>query len=192
MLVKLVLVSFLCLAAMAATASPAAAAGNPTIVVETSMGAFEIELFADKAPKTVANILAYVDDKFYDGLIVHRVISTFMVQMGGLDAKLKTKETKAQIKNESTNGLSNKLGTVAMARTGEPDSATSQFYVNVVDNDGLDRANYQDGVGYCVFGKVTKGMEVVNKIRDVKTETRSGMKNVPVEDVTIKSVRLKK
>ena len=192
MLVKLVLVSFLCLAAMAATASPAAAAGNPTIVVETSMGAFEIELFADKAPKTVANILAYVDDKFYDGLIVHRVISTFMVQMGGLDAKLKTKETKAQIKNESTNGLSNKLGTVAMARTGEPDSATSQFYVNVVDNDGLDRANYQDGVGYCVFGKVTKGMEVVNKIRDVNTETRSGMKNVPVEDVTIKSVRLKK
>lgn len=192
MLVKLVLVSFLCLAAMAATASPAAAAGNPTIVVETSMGAFEIELFADKAPKTVANILAYVDDKFYDGLIVHRVISTFMVQMGGLDAKLKTKETKAQIKNESSNGLSNKLGTVAMARTGEPDSATSQFYVNVVDNDGLDRANYQDGVGYCVFGKVTKGMEVVNKIRDVKTETRSGMKNVPVEDVTIKSVRLKK
>ena len=192
MLVKLVLVSFLCLAAMAATASPAAAAGNPTIVVETSMGAFEIELFADKAPKTVANILAYVDDKFYDGLIVHRVISTFMVQMGGLNAKLKTKETKAQIKNESSNGLSNKLGTVAMARTGEPDSATSQFYVNVVDNDGLDRANYQDGVGYCVFGKVTKGMEVVNKIRDVKTETRSGMKNVPVEDVTIKSVRLKK
>ena len=192
MLVKLVLVSFLCLAAMAATASPAAAAGNPTIVVETSMGAFEIELFADKAPKTVANILAYVDDKFYDGLIVHRVISTFMVQMGGLDAKLKTKETKAQIKNESSNGLSNKLGTVAMARTGEPDSATSQFYVNVVDNDGLDRANYQDGVGYCVFGKVTKGMEVVNKIRDVNTETRSGMKNVPVEDVTIKSVRLKK
>ena len=192
MLVKLVLVSFLCLAAMAATASPAAAAGNPTIVVETSMGAFEIELFADKAPKTVANILAYVDDKFYDGLIVHRVISTFMVQMGGLDAKLKTKETKAQIKNESSNGLSNKLGTVAMARTGEPDSATSQFYVNVVDNDGLDRANYQDGFGYCVFGKVTKGMEVVNKIRDVNTETRSGMKNVPVEDVTIKSVRLKK
>lgn len=192
MLVKLVLVSFLCLAAMAATASPAAAAGNPTIVVETSMGAFEIELFADKAPKTVANILAYVDDKFYDGLIVHRVISTFMVQMGGLDAKLKTKETKAQIKNESTNGLSNKLGTVAMARTGEPDSATSQFYVNVVDNDALDRANYQDGVGYCVFGKVTKGMDVVKKIRDVKTETRSGMKNVPVDDVTIKSVRLKK
>ena len=190
MLVKLVLVSFLCLAAMAATASPAAAAGNPTIVVETSMGAFEIELFADTAPKTVANILAYVDDKFYDGLIVHRVISTFMVQMGGLDAKLKTKETKAKIKNESANGLLNKRGTIAMARTNDPDTATSQFFVNVVDNGFLDRTN--DSAGYCVFGKVTKGMDIVDKIKDVKTETRSGSKDVPVEDVTIKSVRVKK
>lgn len=192
MLVKLLLVCFLGLAMMAATAAPVVAADNPTIVVETSMGSFEVELFADKAPLTTANILGYVDDKFYDGLIVHRVIPKFMVQMGGLDAKLKTKETKEKIKNESTNGLSNKRGTVAMARTNVADSATSQFFVNVVDNDFLDKANAQDEVGYCVFGKVTKGMDVVDKIKDVKTETRGGTPNVPTEDVTIKSVRVKK
>lgn len=192
MLVKLLLVCFLGLAMMAATAAPVVAADNPTIVVETSMGSFEVELFADKAPLTTANILGYVDDKFYDGLIVHRVIPKFMVQMGGLDAKLKTKETKEKIKNESTNGLSNKRGTVAMARTNVADSATSQFFVNVVDNDFLDKANAQDEVGYCVFGKVTKGMDVVDKIKDVKTETRGGTPNVPTEDVTVKSVRVKK
>ena len=192
MLVKLLLVCFVCLAVMAATAAPVVAADNPTIVVETSMGSFEIELFADKAPLTTTNILGYVDDKFYDGLIVHRVIPTFMVQMGGLDAKLKTKDTKEKIKNESTNGLSNKRGTVAMARTNVADSATSQFFVNVVDNDFLDKANARDEVGYCVFGKVTKGMDIVDKIKDVKTETRGGTPNVPTEDVTIKSVRVKK
>lgn len=192
MLVKLVLVSFLCAAVMAATATPVVAADNPTIVVETSMGAFEIELYADKAPKTVANILGYVDDKFYDGLIFHRVIPTFMVQGGGLDAKLNKKETKAEIVNESTNGLLNKRGTVAMARTPKPNSATSQFFVNTKDNDFLDRANAQDEVGYCVFGKVTKGMDIVDKIKDVKTETRNGMKDVPATDVTIKSIRVKK
>ena len=192
MLVKLVLVSFLCAAVMAATATPAVAAENPTIVVETSMGAFEIELYADKAPKTVANILGYVDDKFYDGLIFHRVIPTFMVQGGGLNSKLEKKETKAEIVNESTNGLLNKRGTVAMARTPKPNSATSQFFVNTKDNDFLDRANAQDEVGYCVFGKVTKGMNIVDKIKDVKTETRNGMKDVPAADVTIKSIRVKK
>ncbi len=196
MLVKLLLVCFLGLALMAATATaapiPKAGEGNPIIVVETSMGSFEVELFADKAPLTTTNILGYVDDKFYDGLIVHRVIPTFMVQMGGLDAKLKNKETKEKIKNESTNGLSNKRGTVAMARTNVADSATSQFFVNVVDNDFLDKANARDEVGYCVFGKVTKGMDVVDKIKDVKTETRGGTPNVPTEDVTIKSVRVKK
>lgn len=192
MLVKLVLVSFLCAAVMAATATSAVAADNPTIVVETSLGAFEIELYADKAPKTVANILGYVDDKFYDGLIFHRVIPTFMVQGGGLDAKLNKKETKAEIVNESTNGLVNKRGTVAMARTPKPNSATSQFFVNTKDNDFLDRANARDEVGYCVFGKVTKGMDIVDKIKDVKTETRNGMTDVPVTDVTIKSIRVKK
>jgi len=192
MLVKLVLVSFLCAAVMAATATPAVAADNPTIVVETSMGAFEIELYADKAPKTVANILGYVDDKFYDGLIFHRVIPTFMIQGGGLDAKLEKKKTKDEIVNESTNGLLNKRGTVAMARTPKPNSATSQFFVNTKDNDFLDRANAQDEVGYCVFGKVTQGMDIVDKIKDVKTETRNGMKDVPATDVTIKSIRVKK
>ena len=192
MLVKLVLVSFLCVAVMAATASPSLAADNPTIVVETSMGSFEIELYADKAPKTVANILGYVEDKFYDGLVFHRVIPTFMVQGGGLNSKLEKKETKKAIVNESANGLSNKRGTVAMARTNVADSATSQFFVNTVDNDFLDRANAKDEVGYCVFGKVTKGMDVVDKIKEVKTETRSGTPNVPVEDVTIKSVKVKK
>ncbi len=192
MLVKLVLVSFLCAAVMAVASSSASAADNPTIVVETSLGTFEAELFADKAPKTVANILSYVDDKFYDGLIFHRVISTFMIQGGGLDSKLNKKETKAAIKNESANGLSNKRGTLAMARTPMPDSATSQFFVNVKDNNGLDRANSEDEVGYCVFGKVTKGMDVVDKIKDVKTEVRSGTKDVPIEDVTIKSIRVKK
>lgn len=192
MLVKLVLVSFLCAAVMAATATPVVAADNPTIVVETSLGAFEIELYADKAPKTVANILGYVDDKFYDGLIFHRVIPTFMVQGGGLDAKLNKKETKAEIVNESTNGLLNKRGTVAMARTPKPNSATSQFFVNTKDNDFLDRANARDEVGYCVFGKVTKGMDIVDKIKDVKTETRNGMTDVPATDVTIKSIRVKK
>ncbi len=192
MLVKLLLVGFVGLALMAATATPAVAADNPTVVVETSMGAFEIELFADKAPKTVSNILDYVNDKFYDGLVFHRVIPTFMVQGGGLNSKLEKKETKKAIANESDNGLANKRGTVAMARTNVADSATSQFFVNVVDNDFLDRANAQDKVGYCVFGKVTKGMDVVDKIKGVKTETRSGTPNVPVEDVTIKSIRVKK
>jgi len=192
MLVKLLIVCFVCLAVMAATAAPASAAENPTIVVETSMGSFEIELFADKAPKTVENILGYVNDKFYDGLIFHRVISSFMIQGGGFSPKLEKKETKKAIANESANGLSNKRGTVAMARTNVADSATSQFYVNVKDNDSLDRANAADEVGYCVFGKVTKGMDVVDKIKEVKTETRGGMKDVPVDDVTIKSVKVKK
>ena len=192
MLVKLLIVCFVCLAVMAATAAPVSAAENPTIVVETSMGTFEIELFTDKAPKTVANILGYVDDKYYDGLVFHRVISNFMIQGGGMNGKLEKKETKAAIVNESANGLQNKRGTIAMARTNKPDSATSQFYVNVKDNDGLDRANAADEVGYCVFGKVTKGMDVVDKIKEVKTETRGGMKDVPIEDVTIKTIRVKK
>ena len=115
-----------------------------------------------------------------------------MVQGGGLDAKLEKKKTKDEIVNESTNGLLNKRGTVAMARTPKPNSATSQFFVNTKDNDFLDRANAQDEVGYCVFGKVTKGMDIVDKIKDVKTETRNGMKDVPATDVTIKSIRVKK
>lgn len=192
MLLKFALIGLICAAVAAMSAGTGQAAENPTIVIDTSMGTIEVELYADKAPTTVKNMLSYIEDKFYDGLIFHRVIPTFMIQGGGLDAKLKKKENNEAIKNESTNGLSNKRGTIAMARTGEPDSATSQFFINTVDNEPLDRANAGDKVGYCVFGKVTKGMDIVDKIKDVKTETRSGMKNVPVDDVTIKSIRVKK
>jgi cyclophilin family peptidyl-prolyl cis-trans isomerase len=149
------------------------------------MGVIEIELFQDKAPITVKNFLQYVDDKHYDGTLFHRVIKTFMIQGGGFDQQMNQKKTKAPIVNESTNGLSNVRGTLAMARTGAPNSATSQFFINVVDNDRLDRAQAQDGVGYCVFGKVVKGMDVADKIRDVKT----GAQDVPVNAVVIKSVR---
>ncbi|HEV3256863.1 MAG TPA: peptidylprolyl isomerase [Gemmataceae bacterium] len=172
---------------------PAADKKNPVVVIDTSMGKIKVELNADKAPKTVKNFLGYVDDKFYDGTIFHRVIPKFMIQGGGFKPGMKEKETKAAIKNESDNGLSNKRGTIAMARTGQPDSATAQFYINVVDNAGLDRANADDGVGYCVFGKVIDGMDVVDKIKDVETETKGNdFKDVPVKDVIIKSVRLDK
>lgn len=161
---------------------------NPTVVMTTSAGTITIELYEDKAPITVKNFLGYVDDKFYDGTIFHRVISNFMVQGGGFLPGMSQKKTKANIKNESGNGLSNKVGTLAMARTSVPDSASSQFFINLVDNEFLDRAKSQDGVGYCVFGKVTEGMDVVNKIKAVKTGTKAGHENVPLQDVTIQSV----
>jgi len=172
--------------------SSSAGEKNPVVVMETSMGKIRIELDKEKAPITVKNFLSYVDDKFYDGLIFHRVISDFMIQGGGFEPGMKEKKTKDPIKNESKNGLSNKRGTIAMARTRVPDSASSQFFINVQDNDRLDRANAGDGVGYCVFGKVIEGLDVVDKIRAVQTGNRSGHENVPVEDVTIKSVRLEK
>lgn len=154
------------------------------VVMETSMGTIKIELYPDKAPITVKNFLSYVEDKHYDDLIFHRIIPTFMVQGGGMDKDMKQRKTKDPIKNESANGLQNTRGTLAMARTGIPDSATSQFFINVVDNAFLDKANAQDGVGYCVFGKVTEGMDIVDKIKVVKTRN-----DVPVETVTIKSIR---
>lgn len=164
---------------------------NPTVVMETSMGAIEIELYADKAPITVANFLAYVDDQFYNGLIFHRVMNNFMVQGGGFEPGMRQKKTKGTIKNESANGLENKRGTLAMARTPAPDSASSQFFINTVDNAFLDRANAQEGVGYCVFGKVTSGMEVVDKMQVVPSGTVGGHGNVPTTDIVIKSVRRK-
>jgi cyclophilin family peptidyl-prolyl cis-trans isomerase len=168
---------------------------NPVVVMETSKGTIKIELFKDKAPKTVENFLEYVKDKHYDGTVYHRVIEKFMIQGGGFKPGFKRQKTKDPIKNEASNGLSNKRGTIAMARTGDPDSATDQFYINVVDNSqGLDKENDPNGVGYCVFGKVIEGMDVVDKIKKVKTRTvvNGGVKwqNVPVEDVVIKSVRL--
>ena len=155
-----------------------------TVVMETSLGSIKLELDGDKAPITVANILSYVDDKYYDGTIFHRIIPTFMIQGGGFEPGLKQKKTKSPIKNESSNGLSNVRGSIAMARTNDLDSATSQFFINVVDNSGsLDKPRY------CVFGKVVEGMDVVDKIKSVKTGRRGMHDDVPVQDVTIVSVR---
>src|SRR6516162_4004178 len=162
---------------------------NPVVVMETSKGTIKIELFADKAPITVKNFLSYVDDKFYDGTIFHRVISDFMIQGGGFLPGMKEKPSKAPIKNESSNGLANTRGTLAMARTNAPDSATAQFFINVKDNPGLDRRNARDGVGYAVFGKVIEGMDVVDKIRGVDTGRVGGHDDVPETDVIIKSIR---
>ena len=164
---------------------------NPTVVVKTSMGSVTIELYPDKAPETVKNFLQYVADKHYDGTIFHRVISNFMIQGGGFDPSMKQKATRAPVKNEAANGLKNTLGTVAMARTSVPDSATSQFFINVKDNASLDyRDGSTQGIGYCVFGKVTLGMDVVEKIKAVPTGTKSGMSDVPVTPVVIESIRV--
>jgi cyclophilin family peptidyl-prolyl cis-trans isomerase len=172
-------------------------AANPVVVMETSLGTIKIELFEDKSPITVKNFLSYVDDKFYDGTVFHRVIPDFMVQGGGFEPGMKQKKAKDPIKNESGNGLSNTAGTLAMARTNDPNSATSQFFINVGDNSRLDKF----GGGYCVFGKVIDGMDVVNKIKGVKTGTKKQKievdgkevevphQNVPVDDVVIKSVK---
>jgi peptidyl-prolyl cis-trans isomerase B (cyclophilin B) len=164
---------------------------NPQVMLETSAGDIKIELFKDKAPITVKNFIGYVTDGFYDGLIFHRVIKDFMIQGGGMSEALEQKKPKFAIKNEATNGLSNKRGTLAMARTAIVDSATSQFFINVVDNQFLDhQGKQQDRFGYCVFGQVLEGMDVVDQIRAVKTGTFKGHSDVPVEPVFIKTARL--
>lgn len=164
---------------------------NPQVVLETSMGTITIELFKEKAPITVRNFLGYVKEGFYDGLIFHRVIKDFMVQGGGMSESLEQKKPKFAIKNEATNGLSNTRGTLAMARTGVVDSATSQFFINTVDNLFLNHKGKQpDSFGYCVFGQVVEGMDVVDKIREVKTGNKNGHSDVPVEPVFITSARL--
>jgi peptidyl-prolyl cis-trans isomerase B (cyclophilin B) len=173
--------------ALAMAVAQNATAANPVVVMETSHGTIKIELFEEKAPITVKNFLGYVEDKHFDGLIFHRVIKTFMIQGGGFQPSMKERKTKAPIKNEASNGLSNLRGTIAMARTNDPDSATAQFFVNVVDNKFLNKGPESDG--YCVFGRVIEGMDVVDKIKDAKTETRSGHQNVPTEDIVIKTVR---
>jgi peptidyl-prolyl cis-trans isomerase B (cyclophilin B) len=162
---------------------------NPQVALQTSMGTITLELFRDKAPVTVRNFLAYVNEGFYDGLIFHRVIRDFMIQGGGLTPDLAQKQTKFAIKNEASNGLSNKRGTVAMARTAVVDSATSQFFINVMDNPSLDHQGKQE-FGYCVFGQVTDGMDVVDEIRSVKTGSQKGYSDVPVEPVVIVSARV--
>ncbi|HEY1860301.1 MAG TPA: peptidylprolyl isomerase [Gemmataceae bacterium] len=162
---------------------------NSTVVMQTSLGSLKIELFADKAPITVQNFLDYAADGFYDNTVFHRVIPGFMIQGGGFEPGMKQKKTKAAIKNESSNGLANQRGTLAMARTSDPHSATAQFFINAKDNAFLDKAKAQDGVGYCVFGKVVEGMDVVGKIEGVKTGNRGGHGDVPLTDVLIQSVR---
>src|SRR6478735_3562051 len=144
----------------------AARAANPVVVLETSKGDIKIELFEDKAPITVKNFLTYVDEKHYDGLVFHRVIKDFMIQGGGYDVDLKERKTHAPIKNESGNGVPNNRGYIAMARTNALDSATSQFYINTVDNPGLDKGQY------CAFGRVIDGMDVVDRIKSVPTGPR--------------------
>ena len=163
---------------------------NPQVLLETSMGNITIELFKEKAPITVRNFLGYVKDGFYDGLIFHRVIKDFMVQGGGVSENLEQKKPKFAIKNEATNGLSNKRGTVAMARTAVVDSATSQFFINTVDNAFLDyKGKRAEDFGYAVFGQVVEGMEVVDAIKGVKTGSKAGHGDVPVEPVLINSIK---
>jgi cyclophilin family peptidyl-prolyl cis-trans isomerase len=164
---------------------------NPQVLMETSMGEVKIELFKDKAPISVRNFLSYVNDKYYDGTIFHRVIKEFMVQGGGMDVDMQPKKTKFAIKNEATNGLKNTRGTLAMARTSVVDSATSQFFINVVDNAFLDHSGKTpDRFGYAVFAQVVEGMDVVDKIRAVKTGNKAGHQDVPVEPVLINSIRV--
>ena len=178
----------LCLVVLGVVAVNGERAANPVVVMETSMGTVKIELLEDKAPVTVKNFLAYVEDKHYDGTIFHRVIETFMIQGGGFEPGMKQKKTRDPIKNEASNGVSNARGTLAMARTSDPDSATAQFFINVVDNKFLDKNDAS--AGYAVFGKVIEGMDVVDKIKAVKTGTKAGHKDVPNEDVVIKSIRV--
>ena len=184
---KVVAMCFVVLGVIAASGVKAA---NPVVVMETNHGTVKIELFEDKAPISVKNFLSYVEDKHYDGLIFHRVIEGFMIQGGGFDADMKQKKVKAPIKNESGNGVKNQKGTIAMARTSDLDSATSQFYINVKDNDSLNAPGGENS-GYAVFGRVIDGMDVVEKIKAVKTGKKMGMSDVPTEDVVIKSIRLK-
>lgn len=160
------------------------------VLIETSMGTMTAELNEEKAPITVANFLSYVDSNFYDGTIFHRVIRGFMIQGGGFEPDMTQKRTKAAIKNEAANGLKNERGTLAMARTMVVDSATSQFFINHVDNDFLNfKSASMSGFGYAVFGKVTEGLDVLDKIANVRTRTVGGYGDVPVETVTILSIR---
>ena len=160
------------------------------VLIKTTLGDITVKLATDKAPLTVANFLAYADAGHYDGTIFHRVIDGFMIQGGGFDKDMRQKPTKAPIKNEAANGLPNKRGTLAMARTPVVDSATAQFFINVKDNAFLNfQAPTPQGFGYCVFGEVTAGMDVVDKIKAVRTGVKAGMTDVPLETVEILSVK---
>ena len=165
---------------------------NPVVEIVTSMGAIQVELFPDKAPKTVENFLKYVKSGHYNGTIFHRVIDNFMIQGGGFDAKYNKKPTRASIKNEADNGLTNDRGTVAMARTPNPHSAAAQFFINVKNNDFLNhQGKTLKGWGYCVFGKVVKGMDVVDKIKKVPTGAGGPFdRDVPTKQILIKTTKV--
>jgi cyclophilin family peptidyl-prolyl cis-trans isomerase len=179
------------LVASATFAFASSAFAAPSVEVETSMGNFTIELYPEKAPKTVENFLQYVKDGFYDKTIFHRVISRFMIQGGGFERDLSEKSTRAPIANEAENGLLNETGTVAMARTADPDSATAQFFVNLNDNQFLNYTGPDpESIGYCVFGKVTSGLDVVQKIGVVPTGNVNRYSDVPIKPVTVKSIKL--
>jgi len=167
-------------------------AANPQVIMTTNVGAITIELFADKAPKSVGNFLKYVQNGFYNGTIFHRVISNFMIQGGGFGTDFQRKPTDASIMNEANNGLKNVKGTLAMARTSDPHSATAQFFINVKDNDFLNHSSPTPrGWGYAVFGKVIKGMNVVEKIRNVETGSKGPLRqDVPQTDIIIEKVEV--
>ena len=163
---------------------------NPKVVLDTSKGKIVLELYPDNAPETVKNFLNYVDAKFYDGMIFHRVIPNFMIQGGGFTIDMKRKTTGAPIKNEADKGLKNERGTISMARTGDPHSATAQFFINSKNNDFLNyRSKTQQGWGYAAFGKVVDGMKTLDAISAVKTKTVGGSRDVPAEPVVITSAR---
>jgi cyclophilin family peptidyl-prolyl cis-trans isomerase len=179
--------------AQPAAAQGAAAKGEkPVVTLTTSLGVIELELDAEKAPVTVENFLAYVDAGHFDGTIFHRVIPDFMIQGGGFTTDFEQKPTRSPIKNEATNGLENARGTVAMARTNVVDSATAQFFINLKDNDFLNHSGPGQAYGYAVFGRVTKGMDVVDKIAAVPTGSRGGHQDVPKANVVIESAKRKK
>jgi len=160
---------------------------KPSVVFTTSQGAFTVELYPDEAPVSVENFLEYVDEQFFDGTIFHRVVPNFVIQGGGLTADFDQKQTRAPIKNEAKNGLRNERGTLSMARTNQVDSATSQFFVNLKDNGFLD--NSAGNFGYAVFGRVSSGMDVIDKIAKVRTGRRKGYDDAPLESVAIESAR---
>ena len=171
--------------------APTSTGTNPMVEIRTSLGTMKVELYPDKAPKTAENFLQYAREGFYDGTVFHRVISGFMIQGGGFTPDMSEKETRAPIENEASNGLKNVRGSLAMARTGDPHSASSQFFFNTVDNPFLD---FQDesvrGWGYAVFGKVVEGLETLDAIKKVSTGSRDGQDDVPLDPVVIESVRI--
>jgi cyclophilin family peptidyl-prolyl cis-trans isomerase len=186
-------ICFLVLGLLLQAPAPAAplqpAPGNPIVDIETSMGTITVELYKDQAPVSVANFLEYVRDGFYPGTVFHRVVPGYVIQGGGFTANLAEKETRPPIQNEATNGLANRRGTLAMARTRTLRSATSQFYINLVNNPSLDHTGFSpDAFGYAVFGRVIAGMDVVDRIGQVKTGSHDGMDDVPVDPVVIKNV----